>query len=126
MSSREDSEEKGIFKQVLPSVVASLIIAMVMGFITFVGTFSKIDTNNNVLERRVRTLEDDSKENTKTLHDLQLVITRIQVIIDALQEEIKDEKTRHQQLQQSISSRQHQYTAQPPVQQNDTQIQVRK
>ncbi len=121
--SREDTvEEKGFFRQVLPSVVASLIIAMVIGFITFVGTFSKIDTNNDVLDRRVRSLEEDSKENTKTLHDLQLIITRIQVIIDSLQEEIKDEKTRHQQLQQSLSSRQHQYTAQPPVQQNDTQI----
>ena len=113
MSEKEGSEEKSFFRQILPSVTASLVIAMVTGFVTFVGTFSKIDTNNNVLERRVRSLEDDSKENAKTMHDLQLAIARIQVVVDALQDEVKEEKVRHQQLQQNLSRQSYQ-TTQPP------------
>ena len=113
MSEREGTEEKSFFRQILPSVTASLVIALVTGFVTFVGTFSKIDTNNNVLERRVRSLEDDSKENAKTLHDLQLAIARIQVVVDSLQDEVKEEKTRHQQLQQNLSRQSYQ-TTQPP------------
>lgn len=100
---REDTEEKGFFRQVLPSVIASLIIAMIMGFITFVGTFSRIDTNNNLIERRVRNLEDESKDRAKTLHDLQLTIARLQVVLESAIEELKDEKARHQQLQQNLS-----------------------
>ena len=113
MSEREGTEEKSFFRQILPSVTASLVIALVTGFVTFVGTFSKIDTNNNVLERRVRSLEDDSKENAKTMHDLQLAIARIQVVVDALQDEVKEEKVRHQQLQQNLSRQSYQ-TTQPP------------
>ena len=113
MSEREGIEEKSFFRQILPSVTASLVIALVTGFVTFVGTFSKIDTNNNVLERRVRSLEDDSKENAKTLHDLQLAIARIQVVVDSLQDEVKEEKVRHQQLQQNLSRQSYQ-TPQPP------------
>ena len=113
MSEREGTEEKSFFRQILPSVTASLVIALVTGFVTFVGTFSKIDTNNNVLERRVRSLEDDSKENAKTLHDLQLAIARIQVVVDSLQDEVKEEKVRHQQLQQNLSRQSYQ-TTQPP------------
>lgn len=105
MSEREGAEEKSFIRQILPSVTASLAIAMITGFVTFVGTFSKIDANNNVLERRVRTLENDTKDTTKTVHDLQLTITRIQVIVDALQEDVKDEKIKHQQIQQQINAR---------------------
>ena len=82
-------DEKNMLKQILPSILASLCVAIVMGFITFVGTLSRMNTMFEVTERRLTILETDAKSHERASQQLQISLTKSQVLLEHLTEEMK-------------------------------------
>jgi len=78
-----------IMKQILPSILASLCVAIVMGFITFVGTLSRMNTMFEVTERRLNMLEADAKAHEKASQDLHISLTKSEVLLERLTEELR-------------------------------------
>lgn len=83
------SEERSIFRQILPSILASLCVALVMGFVTFVGTLSRMNTMFDVMERRVGILESDAKADQHARQELQVNLAKSQVALENLTEAVK-------------------------------------
>lgn len=82
-------EEQNMLKQILPSILASLCVAIVMGFITFVGTLSRMNTMFEVTERRLTILETDAKAHEKASQQLQISLTKSQVLLERITDEMK-------------------------------------
>lgn len=82
-------EEQNMLKQIMPSILASLCVALVMGFITFVGTLSRMNTMFEVTERRLTILETDAKAHEKASQQLQIALTKSQVLLERITDEMK-------------------------------------
>ena len=82
-------EEQNMLKQIMPSILASLCVALVMGFITFVGTLSRMNTMFEVTERRLSILESDAKAHEKASQQLQISLTKSQVLLERITDEMK-------------------------------------
>ncbi len=82
-------EEQNMLKQIMPSILASLCVAIVMGFITFVGTLSRMNTMFEVTERRLTILETDAKAHERASRELQISLTKSEVLLERLTEEMK-------------------------------------
>ena len=82
-------EEQNMLKQIMPSILASLCVALVMGFITFVGTLSRMNTMFEVTERRLSMLESDAKAHEKASQQLQISLTKSQVLLERITDEMK-------------------------------------
>lgn len=82
-------DTQNMLKQILPSILASLCVAIVMGFITFVGTLSRMNTMFEVTERRLNMLEADAKAHEKASQELHISMTRSEVLLEKLTEELR-------------------------------------
>lgn len=82
-------EDRNILKQIMPSILASLCVAIIMGFITFVGTLSRMNTMFEVTERRLSMLESDAKTHERASQQLQISLTKSQVLLEHITEEMK-------------------------------------
>ena len=82
-------DTQNILKQILPSILASLCVAIVMGFITFVGTLSRMNTMFEVTERRLTMLETDAKAHEKASQELHISMTKSEVLLERLTEELR-------------------------------------
>lgn len=82
-------DTQNMLKQILPSILASLCVAIVMGFITFVGTLSRMNTMFEVTERRLTMLESDVKAHEKASQELHISMTRSEVLLEKLTEELR-------------------------------------
>ncbi len=82
-------DTQNMLKQILPSILASLCVAIVMGFITFVGTLSRMNTMFEVTERRLTILESDVKSHEKASQELHISMTRSEVLLEKLTEELR-------------------------------------
>lgn len=82
-------DTQNMLKQILPSILASLCVAIVMGFITFVGTLSRMNTMFEVTERRLTMLEADAKAHEKASQELHISMTRSEVLLEKLTEELR-------------------------------------
>lgn len=80
----------GMLKSVVPSVLASCIVALIMGGTTFIGTLSRMNMMFDVMERRISLLEADSKNEAKTKKDLEIGIARTEVLLKQLMQELKE------------------------------------
>lgn len=83
-------EGQSMLKSILPSVLASCIVALIMGGTTFIGTLSRMNTMFDVMERRIGLLETDAKNEARTKRELEIGIARNEVLLKQLMQELKE------------------------------------
>lgn len=85
-----DSWGDRMLKSVVPSVLASCIVALIMGGTTFIGTLSRMNMMFEIMEKRISMLEANVKDEVKNKKELEIVIARTDVLLKQLTQEVKD------------------------------------
>lgn len=78
------AEEHNVFKSVLPSVLASCIVALIMGGTTFIGTLSRMNTMFEVVERRIGLLEAGTRESEKVRREMEVKFAQTELLLKQL------------------------------------------
>lgn len=83
-------EHQSMFKSILPSVLASCIVALIMGGTTFIGTLSRMNTMFEVIERRIGILEAETREDGKVKKEMEIKFARAEVLLKHLVQRVDE------------------------------------
>lgn len=84
---------ESMLKSIVPSVLASCIVALIMGGTTFIGTLSRMNMMFDIMEKRITILENNAKDEAKAKKELEISIARTEVLLKQLMQELKEARS---------------------------------
>lgn len=91
-----DRRNNDMLKTLAVGVICPLAVTMIIGYVSSYNTISKLVVVAEHSEKRVTDLEKESKQHSKDYHDMLIILTKHNQIIDALYSEalsIKEERS---------------------------------